>query len=138
MSIDAVFADPTLEALRKRFFPRVPWGKQGPVRRRYLARAAQEGQTVAQALEALALSEGFIAPGGRAVCGGADTCLDAFRQWDGTDRLVFGLGPDVYWCDLALGEPDGDGWQQLIVRSEQAENLVALANALGAVQFRRI
>ena len=65
MSTDAVFADPTLEALRKRFFPRVPWGQQGPVRRRYLARAAREGQTVAQALEALALSEGFITTGVR-------------------------------------------------------------------------
>ena len=136
MSTERVFDDSALEALRKRYFPRVPWGEAGPVRRRYLARA--EGRTVAEALQALALAEGFLAPGGRAVMGGPEECLAAFRQRGGEECLVFGLGPDVYWCDLALSEPDGSGWQQLIVRSETAENLVALASAMGAVRFRKM
>lgn len=136
MSTDAVFADPALEALRKRYFPRVPWGPDGPVRRRYLAKA--EGQSVAAALEALALAEGFIAPGGQAVTGDARACLDALRQREGEDALAFGDGLDALWCDLALSAPDADGWQELVVRSETAENLVALASAVGAVQFKRI
>ena len=136
MSTERIFDDPALETLRKRYFPRVPWGPDGPVRRRYLAQAA-DGD-VAAALEALALSEGFIAPGGRAVQGGPEVCLAAFRQRDGEDRLVFGRGQDVCWCDLALSEPDDDGWQVLTVRSETAENLVALASASGAVRFKKV
>ena len=136
MSTTAVFSDPELEALRRKFFPRVPWGPEGPVRRRYMARA--EGRTVEAALEALALEEGFIAPGGQAVTGGPERCLEAFRRRDGEDMLVLGRGAAVCWCDLALGEPDADGWQELIVRSEEGENLIALANALGAVRFRRV
>ena len=136
MLTDAVFTDPALEALRKRFFPRVPWTDEGPVRRRYLARA--EGQSVAAALEALALSEGFIAPGGRAVTGGPEACLAAFQKRKNEDTMVFGDGLDALWCDLALSEPDADGWQTLLVRSETAENLVALASAVGAVRFRKI
>lgn len=138
MSTDLIFADPALEALRKKFFPRVPWTEAGPVRRRYMAHAAGEGRTVVQALEALALAEGFIAPGGHAVTGGPEECLAAFRRRGGEDTLVFGAGLDAVWCDLALGEPDADGWQELIVRREQAENLVALAHAVGAVRFKRI
>ena len=137
MSTERIFDDPALEALRRRHFPRVPWGPQGPVRRRYRAKA--EGQSVAAALEALALAEGFIPPGGRAVQGGPEACLAAFRQADGgEDGLVFGQGLDVYWCDLALSEPDGDGWQTVAVRSERAENLIALAHAVGAVHFRAL
>ena len=135
MSTNIVFTDPALEALRKKYFPRVPWTDEGPVRRRYLARA--EGQSVAAALEALALSEGFIATGGRAVTGGAEACLAAFRDRAGEETMVFGNSLDALWCDLALSAPDADGWQTLIVRSETAENLIALAHAVGAVRFRR-
>ncbi len=139
MSTEIIFDDPALEALRRKYFPRVPWGPDGPVRRRYMARTAAGHQSVAAALEALALSEGFIAPGGRAVTGDAAACLAAFRQRaGGEDELVFGQGLDALWCDLALSDPDPDGWQTLIVRSEQAENLVALAHATGAVKFKKI
>ena len=136
MSTEAVFTDPALEALRRRYFPRVPWGPEGPVRRRYLARA--EGRTVADALQALALAEGFIDPGGRAVLGGPEECLAAFRQRGGEESMVFGRGLDALWCDLALSEPDAEGWQTLVVRSETAENLVALAHAVGAVRFKKV
>ena len=120
MSTERIFDDPALEALRKKYFPRVPWTGAGPVRRRYLAKAVGAGQTVAGALEALALAEGFIAPSGHAVTGGPETCLAAL------------------WCDLALGPADADGWQEMIVRSEEAENLVALAHAVGAAWFRKV
>lgn len=136
MSTDVVFEDAALEALRKKYFPRVPWGAEGPVRRRYMARA--EGRSVEQALEALALAEGFIAPGGRAVTGDAAACLEALRARGAAETLLFGRGLDAVWCDLALGAPDGEGWQELIIRSEEAENLVALANAVGAVRFRKV
>lgn len=134
MSTETVFTDPVLETLRKRFFPRVPWTDAGPVRRRYMAKA--EGMSVAQALEALALSEGFLASGSRAVFGGAEACLAAFQKRQREDMLVFGQGLDVCWCDLALGEPDQEGWQEIILRSEEAENLAALAHAVGAVRFK--
>ena len=136
MLTDVVFTDPALEALRRRYFPRVPWGPEGPVRRRYIARA--EGKSVTAALEALALTEGFIAPGGHAVVGGPEACLAAFRRRGSEDTIVFGEGLDALWCDLALSVPDAGGWQKMIVRSEQAENLVALAHAVGAVRFRKI
>lgn len=136
MSTDAVFTDPALEALRKRYFPRVPWTDRGPVRRRYLARA--EGRTVAEALQALALEEGFIAPGGHAVTGDAAACLAAYRTGENGDTLVFGRGLDSVWCDLSLTEPDAGGWQEMIVRSETAENLIALASTVGAVRFKKV
>ncbi len=138
MSTEPVLSDPALEALRKKLFPRIPWTAEGPVRRRYRAKAAAEGRTVAGALEALALSEGFLAPGGRTVTGGAAQCLEAFRRRGTEDVLVFGQGLDAVWCDLALGPADADGWQEMLVRSEEAENLVALAHARGAVRFRKI
>ena len=138
MSTERIFDDPALEALRKKYFPRVPWTGAGPVRRRYLARAAQAGQTVAGALEALALAEGFIAPGGHAVTGGPEACLAALQSRGEADTLLFGEGLDALWCDLALGPADADGWQEMIVRSEEAENLVALAHAVGAVRFRKV
>ncbi len=136
MSTEKIFDDPILEALRRRYFPRIPWTAEGPVRRRYRAKA--EGRTVAEALEALALEEGFIAPGERAVTGGPEACLAAMESRGERDTLIFGDGPDNLWCDLALGPADGDGWQELIVRSEEAENLTALAHAVGAVRFRKI
>lgn len=131
-----VFADEALEALRRKFFPRIPWTEAGPVRRRYIARAAEPGRSVEDALAALAKAEGFIGPGEEAVCGGAETCLAAFRIRGERDILVFGRGLDVVWCDFALGPAGEDGWQELIVRSEEAENLTALAHAVGAVRFR--
>ncbi len=137
MARERIFEDEALEALRRKYFPRVPWTEAGPVRRHYFARAAREGQTVAGTLEALAMDEGFIGPGLRAVIGDEAACLGAFRQRGETDVMVFGLGPDVCWCDIALGPADGEGWQEMLVRSEEAENLVALAHAVGAVRFRR-
>lgn len=137
MSTEKAFADETLEALRKKFFPRVPWTDEGPVRRHYLARSEKDGQTVAQALEALAIGEGFIGPGQRAAVGGSAACLEAFRSRGERDMLVFGLGLDVCWCDFAFGPVDSAGWQEVLVRSEEAENLVALAHAVGAVRFKK-
>ena len=137
MSTERVFTDEALEKLRLRVFPRVPWTAEGPVRRRYRVRAARADQTAAEALEALAAAEGFIAPGRHALTGDGGACLAAYRRGDEADTLVFGTGTDAFWCDLALGQPDGEGWQTLIVRSERAENLVALAHAAWAVRFRR-
>ena len=138
MSTEKIFDDPALEALRRKYFPRVPWGPDGPVRRRYMARTAAGHQTVAAALEALALSEGFIAPGGRAVIGDAAACLAALQSQGEAETLIFGRGLDALWCDLALSPADPEGWQEMIVRSEQAENLIALAHATGAVRFRKV
>ena len=138
MARQRIFEDEELEALRRKYFPRVPWGPAGPVRRRYLARAAEDGRTVAQALEALAAAEGFIGPGQRAVLGDGAACLEAFRRRAGEDTMVLGLGLDAHWCDFALGPVDEGGWQELLVRSEEAENLTALAHALGAVRFKRL
>lgn len=139
MSTERVFAEDDLEALRRKYFPRIVWGTQGPVRRRYRTRAA-EGQQVLQALDALARAEGFIGPGQRAVCADGDGCLRAMRQ-KGADEsvaMVFGQGLDVFWCDLALGPVGADGWQEIVVRSEEAENLIALAHAVGALLFQKI
>ena len=136
MSTERVFADDALEGLRRKFFPRIPWTEAGPVRRRYGARATEPGQTVEGALTALAKAEGFIGPDQQAVSGGADACLAAFRTRGERDILVFGHGLDAVWCDFALGPAGEDGWQELIVRSEEAENLTALAHAVGAVRFR--
>ena len=136
MSTSAVFTDPALEALRKKYFPRIPWTAEGPVRRRY--RALAQGRSVAQALEELALAEGFIGPGRRAVTGDGERCLAAYQTGENEGTLVFGLGPEAVWCDLTLWEPEEDGWQTLTVRSEEAENLIALAHSLGAVRFRKM
>lgn len=137
MSTERIFADAALEALRRKFFPRIPWTADGPVRRRYGARAAEADQSVEEALTALAKAEGFIGPGEDAVSGGPEACLAAFRTRGERDILVFGRGPDVVWCDIALGPAGEDGWQELIVRSEEAENLIALAHGVGAVRFRQ-
>ncbi len=137
MSTERIFAQEDLEALRRKHFPRVPWGPEGPVRRRYRAQAAEPGRTVEDALTALAKAEGFIGPGREAVSGDAAACLAAFRERGGEDTLVFGRGPDAVWCDFALGPAGEDGWQELIVRTETAENLTALAHAVGAVRFKK-
>ncbi len=136
--MERIFEDDDLEALRRKYFPRVPWTEAGPVRRRYYARAVREDQTVAGALEALAIEEGFIGPGRRAVTGDGAACLAAMQNRGGAETLVFGLGPDACWCDIAFGQVAGDGWQEILVRSEEAENLVALAHAAGVVRFKRV
>ena len=137
MAREGVFEDEALEALRRKFFPRVPWTEAGPVRRRYLAKAVEGRRTVEEALAALADAEGFTGPGRETVIGGARECLAAFRSRGQAEQMIFGRGPDAHWCDAAVGPADGDGWQELIVRSEEAENLVALAYALGVLRFRK-
>ena len=126
------------EALRKKYFPRVPWTEQGPVRRRYLTKAAS-GESVVDELVRLAQAEQFIGPGQNGVLGSAEVCLEAFRKRaeDSTVAMIFGQELSAHWCDLALGEPDAEGWQELIVRSEEGENLIALAHARGVLRFRR-
>lgn len=138
MSTGFALEDSELEALRRKYFPRVPWTGQGPVRRRYRVRAAKGGSAAA-ALVRLAQEEQFIEPGQEAVLGNAAACLAAFRKRaaGGTVAMVFGQGLDANWCDLALGETDEEGWQEMIVRSEEAENLIALAHAAGALRFRK-
>lgn len=128
-----------LEKLRRKFFPRIPWGEDGPVRRVYLARSAEDGAPVEAALLELACREGFVEPGGPAVTGGAEECLAAFRQKPagGPAGMIFGTEVSAFWCDIAAGRPDGEGWQRLIVRSEEGENLVALAHADGVLHFRK-
>ena len=139
MSTKPVLADPALEALRKKYFPRIPWGERGPVRREYKTAPTVPGEDPAQVLADIAAGEGFTPPGERAVTGDGKACLAAFRRRaeTGADTLIFGLEPEAVWCDLALGPPDGEGWRELLVRSEEAENLVALANSLGRLRFRR-
>jgi hypothetical protein len=126
-------------ALRKKYFPRVSWTEQGPVRRVYLVRTVTPGADVIQTLIALAQREWFIEPGQRAVVGNADQTLLAFRSraTDKTVGMIFGAELGAHWCDLALGAPDEDSWQTMIVRSEEAENLVALAHNEGLLRFRR-
>ena len=68
--MERIFEDDDLEALRRKYFPRVPWTEAGPVRRRYYARAVREDQTVAGALEALAIEggiHGFDPRGGKTI-----------------------------------------------------------------------
>lgn len=127
------------EALRKKIFPRVEWTELGPVRRMYRVKAAEESETVLEVLCDLARQEGFTAPGLQGVTGGAKETLEAFRKKaQGDDPgMVFGTGLDAHWCDIALDTPDSEGWQRLIVRSEEGENLIALAHNLGLLRFRR-
>ena len=138
MSTNMMLTEQEYETLRKKFFPRVPWTDDGPVRRRYLVRATSE-ESVVDALIWLARSEQFIGPGQEAVTGGADACLVAFRKRavDSGVAMIFGAELAAHWCDLALGEPDDEGWQEMIVRSEEAENLIALAHARGILRFRK-
>ncbi len=137
MSTEFVFADDALEALRRKYFPRIPWTEAGPIRRRYLVRTAQPGQDVSDVLARLAEDEGFTAPGLQTVRGEAEECLAAFRERGAAALMIFGLGPDAHWCDLALGAEDSEGWRELIVRSEEGENLTALAHARRLLRFRR-
>jgi hypothetical protein len=126
-------------ALRKKYFPRVTWTERGPVRRVYSVQAVTPGADVVQALIALAQREWFIEPGQRAVVGDADQTLSAFqnRATDKTVGMVFGTELEAHWCDIALSAPDAEGWQTMIVRSEEGENLIALAHNEGLLRFRR-
>ncbi len=128
------------EALKRKYFPRVPWTERGPVRRRYLARPADGSGTVPEALARLAEREGFTAPGEATVIGGAEETFAAFRQKaaGGPARMILGTEPAAHWCDAACGPADADGWQELVVRSEEGENLTALAHNEGVLRFRRI
>lgn len=124
-------------ALIKKYFPRVPWTDDGPVRRQYLAKAVSGGDVTA-ALAALAEREGFTEPGQRTVTGDADVCLAAFRaKSSGGVGMILGMEIAAHWCDIAADRPDADGWQPLIVRSEEGENLLALAHGEGLLRFRR-
>lgn len=127
------------EALRRRYFPRVAWTERGPVRRRYLARPADGSGSVAAALLHLAEQEGFIEPARPAVVGSAEETFAAFRKKpsDPSVGMIFGTETAAHWCDIACGAADADGWQELIVRSEEGENLTALAHAEGVLRFRR-
>ena len=138
MPDDKIFADEALEGLRRKYFPRIPWTEQGPLRRRYLTRPAQDADAI-QVLTDLAAAQGFIEPGQHAVTGDAGACLAAFqaRVRDRSIALIFGTELSAHWCDLALGPADPEGWRELIVRSEEAENLTALAHAVGVLKFRR-
>ena len=124
-------------ALRRKYFPRVSWTELGPVRRLYRVRPAGEGTALA-ALLALAERAGFIAPGQRAVIGGAAECLAAFRRRaaDPSVALVFGDSMAAHWSDISLA-PAEEGWQLMAVRSEEGENLIALANGEGLLRFKR-
>ena len=126
-----------LEALKKKYFPRVPWTEDGPVRRLYRARAAEGG--VLAVLAALAEREGFTEPGQETVSGGAEECLAAFQRKAAGEPvgMIFGETLAAHWCDIAADPPDGDGWQRMIVRSEEGENLTALAHNEGLLQFRK-
>lgn len=124
------------EALKKRYFPRVPWTENGPVRRMYRARG--EGPVLA-VLAALAEREGFTAPAERTVVGGAEDCLAALqaKAAGAPVGMVFGTEAAAHWCDIAAEPPDPQGWQTLLVRSEEGENLAALAYNEGLLRFRR-
>ena len=126
-----------LEALKKKYFPRVPWTEDGPVRRQYRARAAEGG--VLAVLAALAEREGFTEPGQATVAGGAEACLAAFARKAAGEPvgMIFGETLAAHWCDIAADPPDSDGWQRMIVRSEEGENLTALAHNEGLLQFRK-
>lgn len=125
-------------ALKKKYFPRVPWTEDGPVRRVYRVCAA-EGGDVLGVLAELAAREGFTGPAERAVTGDAAVCLGAFRERaaGGPIGMIFGSETAAHWCDMAAGDADADGWRRLIVRSEEGENLTALAHNEGLLRFRR-
>ena len=131
--------DDELEALRRKFFPRVPWDEEkGPVRRVYLARGPGD-ENVIGVLSELAAREGFTAPGHETIVGDDASCLAAFRRKAAGDPvgMIFGTAAAAYWCDIAAEAPDGEGWQRLTVRSEEGENLTALAYNEGLLGFRR-
>lgn len=129
------------EKLRKKYFPRVAWTENGPIRRQYMAAPADKRLSVPEALASLAARTGFTAPGQRSVIGDATETGAAFLSRAGGDDsigLIFGTAPAAFWCDIACGMPDADGWQRTIIRSEEGENLIALAHGEGVLRFRRV
>ena len=133
-----MLTDEETAALRRKYFPRVEWTDMGPVRRRYRVRPAGAGK-VTDILLALGEREGFLAPGQRAAVGDSGVCMEAFRRKaaDKSVALIFGTELSAQWCDVAVAAPDGEGWQLLLVRSEEGENLVALAHGEGLLRFKR-
>ena len=127
------------EALRKRFFPRVPWTEKGPVRRRYMAGTADGDCSVPEALARLAEREGFTEPGQETVLGNAAETEAAFRKKadGGAVGMIFGTETDAVWCDIACGPAGAEGFCEMLVRSEEGENLTALAYCEGLLRFRR-
>ena len=125
------------EKLKKKYFPRVPWTEDGPVRRRYCVRA--EGGDALAVLAALAEREGFTEPGQETVAGGTEDCLEAFGRKAAGEPvgMVFGDRLAAHWCDIAADPPDEDGWQRFVVRSEEGENLTALAHNERLLQFKK-
>ena len=125
------------QKLKKKFFPRVPWTEEGPVRREYLVRAADGSGTDAGALLAkLAVEFGFC---DTTVSGDAGVCRKSFadRAAGENTGLIIGTEAAAVWCDLSVCDAAEAGWQRLIVRSEQAENLTALAHEEELLRFRR-
>lgn len=127
------------ESLKKKYFPRVLWTEDGPVRRRYLARAVRGG-SVPEALLGLAEREGFIGPGHAGIMGDAAACREAFarKPEDPAVGMIFGTEIAAHWCDIACGPADEAGYQALIVRSEEGENLTALAHEERVLVFKRV
>jgi len=125
------------DKLKQKYFPRVPWTEDGPVRRRYRVRA--EAGDVLAALAALAEREGFTEPGQETVTGGAEECRAAFERKAAGEPvgMIFGRSLEAHWCDIAADPPDKDGWQRFVVRSEEGENLTALAHNEGLLQFKK-
>lgn len=134
-----MLTDEETAVLRKKYFPRVEWTERGPLRRLYRVRPAGEGASVTELLLALGEREGFVAPGQHAVTGDAGVCEDAFRQKaaDKSVALIFGTEMAAHWCDIAVDAPNEEGWQLMAVRSEEGENLTALAHSEGLLRFRR-
>ena len=127
------------QALRKKYFPRVEWTAEGPVRRRYLVRGTEPGADALSALTSLAEAEGFTEPGRRTVAGDGAACLEAFREKAAGAEIgmIFGTDTGAHWCDIALGPAEAEDWRKMLVRSEEGENLTALAHNLGLLRFRR-
>lgn len=130
----------TESELIKKYFPHVPWTALGPVRRRYLAKPSEGSASVQEALLKLAKQEGFVEPEQQAVTGNAEACLAAFQRKpkDPTVGMIFGAETGAFWCDIACGKAEEDGFQELIVRSEEGENLTALAYNKGILQFKKL
>ena len=51
------------------------------------------------------------------------------------EDLAFKL--DELFCDIAADPPDTQGWQRYLVRTEEGENLTALAYGEGLLQFKK-
>ena len=129
--------DEVLAAMKKKYFPRIPWTENGPVRRVFYTRAEQDN--VFEVLTRLAESYGFTETGKKTVTGNASDAFSAFyaKAHGEAVGMIFGNELNAYWCDLAVGSPDAEGWRKLVIRSEEGENLIALAHNEELLSFRR-